>query len=130
MLLGAPIGETALNTHLDKAKKQFHEFATKIQNIGAHAAFFLLKNCFALPKFLYILRTATCFKRPDLLHAIDSEVRSALSTILNVCIDEQKWSQSALPAKLGGLGVLAVSEWPVARSSHHSTQHSSFDAGF
>ena len=67
----------------------------------------LLRNAFALPKILYILRTAPCFSSPilsDLDHNIIIQ-RSVLEAICNVSLKDVSWSQASLPISAGGLGI-------------------------
>ena len=63
------------------------------------------KNCFSLPKLLYVLRTSTCFNHPALLKKFDKTVRDGLSEVCNVTFDDISRTQPALPAEMGGLGV-------------------------
>ena len=54
---------------------------------------------------MYLLRTAPCFLSP-LLKSFDLELRSCLSTILNVnLVDDSTWTQATLPTGSGGIGV-------------------------
>ena len=69
----------------------------------------MLKNCFCLLKFLYFLRTRTCFNHPALLEKYDKTVRDGLSKVCNVNIDNISSTQLALPAEMGGLGVSSSS---------------------
>ena len=69
----------------------------------------MLKNCFGLPKLLYFLRTSTCFIHPALLKKYDKTVRDGLSKVCNVNFDDILSTRLALPAGMGGLGVLSAS---------------------
>ena len=71
--------------------------------------FFMLKNCFSLPKLLCFLRTSTCFNHPALLDKYDKTVRDGLSIEWNVNFDDISSTQLALPAEMGGLGVSSAS---------------------
>ena len=71
--------------------------------------FFMLKNCFSLPKLLYFLRTSTCFIHPALLEKYDKTMRDGLSKACNVNIDNISSTQLALPAEICGLGVSSAS---------------------
>ena len=71
--------------------------------------FFMLKNCFSLPKLLYFLRTSTCFNHPALLDEYNKTVRDGLSKVCNVNFDNISSTQLALPAEMGGLGVSSAS---------------------
>ena len=80
-----------------------------VEKLDAHYGFFMLKNCFSLPKLLYFLRTSTCFNHPALLEKYDKTVRDGLSKVCNVNFDDISSTQLALPAEMGGLGVSSAS---------------------
>ena len=69
----------------------------------------MLKNCFSLPKLLYLLRTSTCFDHPAFLEKYDKTVRDGLSKVCNGNYDNISSTQLALPAEMGGLGVSSAS---------------------
>ena len=108
-LLGSPIQETATSNILNDKLKELNILATRLQELDAHDALFLLKNCFFIPKLLYILRTAPCYDS-DVLKDFDSTIRSALQNILNVVMDDNTWAQCSLPVAMGGLGVRSASD--------------------
>ena len=71
----------------------------------AQDALLLLRNSFAIPKALYILRTAPCFLSEQ-LEVFDGALRSILSQVLNIDLDQDMaWLQASLPVRAGGLGV-------------------------
>ena len=61
-------------------------------------------NALAMPKLLYILRTAPCSNNPR-LSIFDDTLRQGLSTILNVSLSDDQWLQASLPVQKGGLGI-------------------------
>ena len=68
-------------------------------------ALFLIHCALAIPKTLYLLRTAPCFHSP-LLEVFDQELRSLLNLTLNIPFeDHHTWLQATLPVGCGGLGV-------------------------
>ena len=66
-LLGAALGEKSIDTILEKKNEESKHLCTNIKDIPNHQAFFLIENCFALPKFLYIFRTSAVFKKDKIL---------------------------------------------------------------
>ena len=78
--------------------------ARRLGLIPAHAALYLLKNALAIPKLLYLLRTAPCFSSPE-LNRYDELLRTALSSLLNTDLPQRAWSQANLPVRGGGVGV-------------------------
>ena len=80
-----------------------------VKKLDAHDGFFMFKICFSLPKFLYCLRTSTCFNHSALFETYDKTVRDGLSKVCNVNFDDISSTQLALPAEMGGLGVSSAS---------------------
>ena len=62
----------------------------------AHHGFFMLKNCFSLPKMLYFWRIRTCFNHPALLEEYGETVRDGLSKVGNVIFDDISSTQLAI----------------------------------
>ena len=68
VLLGAPIANSeGIDASLSNKLTEFQRLANKLKQLSAHDAFFLLKNCFSLPKLQYILRCAPCAESQILL---------------------------------------------------------------
>ena len=103
-LLGAPIHAAAIDGVLTEKLDHLSLMAERLESLDSHDALFLLKNCFALPKLMYFLRSAPCFKS-DMLKSYDERLRKCLETILNVELDGDAWTQCSLPVSQGGLGV-------------------------
>ena len=55
-------------------------------------------------KLLYLLRTSECADNP-LLSRFDNTLRTELTTILNVDLNDDQWTQASLPVGDGGLGI-------------------------
>ena len=92
-LLGAPIGDDdEVNEIISVKIEEFQRLANRLKQLSAHDAFFLLKNCFSLPKLQYILRCAPCY-RSQLLQRYDSSIRDTLQDILNSELSETAWNQ-------------------------------------
>ena len=72
-----------------------------VTKLDAHYSFYLLKNCFSLPKLLYFLRTSPCFEELDLLHQNDSIIR--MSILMKAAI-LRRFSQSPK----GGIGIASA----------------------
>ena len=81
-----------------------------VTKLDAHYAFYLLKNCFSLPKLLYYLRTSPCFEELDLLQQYDSIIRKSLSKISNVNFIESSFSQAIISVSKGGIGIASASQ--------------------
>jgi len=64
----------------------------------------LLKNCFALPKLLYILCASPSYLNGAQRGAFNRTVCETVCKISNVAFNDSTWMQAALPVKQGGLG--------------------------
>ena len=103
-LLGSALGESATTREITNKSENFKKFSAKLQLLHRHDGFFLLKNCFAMPKLLYFLRTCPVFAAADDLHGMDRTLLTTCEEICNVSLLD-KSEMVGLPAKMGGLGV-------------------------
>jgi hypothetical protein len=64
-LLGAPVGgQRVITSTLIAKPSEMQQLSDGPKYLNIQYAFFLLKNCFSLPKLLYILRCAPCVECP------------------------------------------------------------------
>ena len=105
ILLGSPLGPKSPADLLEKKINEMENVNGIVAKLDAHYGFFMLKNCFSLPKLLCLLRTSTCFNHPALSEQYDKTVRDGLSKVCNVNFDDISSTQLALPAEKSGLGV-------------------------
>ena len=61
ILLGSPLTSTAIRP----------KFQHKHSILDRHPTYFLLKNCFSMPKLMYLLRSSPTLQHPDLLADFD-----------------------------------------------------------
>ena len=104
-LLGAPLGRQAMSSVLGKKISELSSMGDRLSWISSHHALFLLKNCFTLPKLLYILRTSPCFAQP-LLQSFDDLQIYLLRSLLNIRLDDRASQQASLPVRFGGIGII------------------------
>lgn len=109
-LLGAPITEEAEERILIKTHNKLKIMFERIGTLNYHMAYFLLKNCFSIPKLTYLLRSTGYFKHKLLLNAIYEDIRTTLETICNSKFNFDKWSLISLPVRCGGLGIRKSTE--------------------
>ena len=115
-LLGSPIGSSIDEALLDKVEA-LRKMKSRLSLLSSQDALIFLCHFFAIPKFLYILRTTPCFSSPCLA-IYYAEMRSTLmSEALNINFScESAWSQATLPVCFGGIGVFRTSQlapsWP------------------
>ena len=69
LILGSPIGEVCRKELLYEKIKELEKVSDVIDKLDAHYGFYLLKNCFSMPKLLYFLRTSPCFLQKDFWNA-------------------------------------------------------------
>ena len=104
-LLGSPIGgPQSINQVLYTKKASLERLGERLRLLHSHDDLCLLKNALALPKVLYVLRTAPCFDSP-ILPELDSLQKSLLEDICNVHLSDEAWAQASLPVRAGGLGI-------------------------
>ena len=102
----SPIGQSAsidaaITSWVEALKFMGHRFTP----FRKHDALILLWHSFAIPRILYILRTAPCFSSPC-LESFDRELRSIIGAVLNISLEEDSaWSQATLPVGSGGIEV-------------------------
>ena len=124
-LLGSPLGDDeCVSAALAEKVEALRRLGERLQLLTAHDALILLRNCFALPKLSYTLRTAPCF-RSAALETYDDCLREILGTVTNNMLerDSKAWMQATLPEKLGGLGIRSAVR--VAPSAYLASVHSS-----
>ena len=126
-LLGTPIGsvgliDSILMSKVDKLKI----IEERLQHLSSQDALLILRNSMAIPKVLYILRTAPCYLS-DQLNTFDDALRSILSDVLNSDLsNEQAWLQASLHVRAGGLGVRRAAQLaPSAYLASAALLHSS-----
>ena len=109
-LLGAPILQEANEVVLYEKLDSLKTMAERLKLLSSHDALFLLRQCFAIPKVMYLLRTSTAFRNSVWCEEFDETLRKSLQSILNVELEGSVWEQCSLPIKLGGLGIRKVSD--------------------
>ena len=113
-ILGSPMSTTSRRDLLSKKLIELERLFDVVTKLDAHYGFYLLKNCFSLPKLLYFLRTSACFEEVDLLNRYDSIVRKSLAKICNVNFSETSYTQAILPVSRGGIGIAWASQIALA----------------
>ena len=122
--MGSPLGDDGCVAVAIREKVEALErLGERLKRLTAHDALLLLRNCFALPKLMYILRTAPCFRLPA-LQSYDDCLREILSHVTNNNLErgDSAWEQATLPVGLGGLGIRSAVD--VAPSAYLSSAHS------
>ena len=104
-LLGAALGEKSIDTKLEKKNEEFKRLCTNIKDIPNHRAFFIIKNCFAIPKLLNIFRTSVVFKKDKIFQEMHDNLKYTMESVMNISVGRDTWTQLKLPVKLGGFGL-------------------------
>ena len=110
ILLCSPLTSTAIRPQFQHKLYIFKALTEKLSLLDRHPAYFLLKNCFSMPKLMYLLRSSPTFQHPDLLADFDDCVKSCATDICNASFDDIDWIQATLHIILGGIGLRRVSE--------------------
>ncbi len=121
-LLGAPLLTDAIPLVMEEKTAQLGRLVSRVSILSSHHAFFLLKNCLALPKLLYVLRCSPVWQFSGKLQEFDAVLRRGLVSVCNIRLDNTAWSQATLPVALGGLGLRRADELslPAYLASAHS----------
>jgi len=100
----------------------FDNIIDNLELIELHQAFFILKNCLSIPKLIYLLRSAPCFKCKEQLEVFDTAIKTNMEKICNVSFGEENWSQASLSIRHAGLGLRSVADLslPCFLSSSHA----------
>ena len=104
------MGANACRVLLNKKMIELQRLSEVVTKLDAHYGFYLLKNCFSLPKLLYFLRSRPCFEELDLLQQNDSIIRKPLSKIRNVNFIESSYTQAIFPVSKRGIGIVSTSQ--------------------
>lgn len=107
-LLGSPIFLSAVLEAINARNQLFLTAHERLKDLSAHVAIVMLRMCFALSKVTYLLRTTPTWLCPEEVSLYDNALTSVVESFLNVSLDENQWSQAALPIRYGGLGVRCV----------------------
>ena len=110
ILPGSPLTSTAIRPQLQHKLSIFKAMTEKLSILDGHPAYFILKNCFSMPKLMYLLRSSPTFQHPDLLPDFYDCLMSCESDICNVSFDGIGWIQATLPIRLGAIGLRRASD--------------------
>ena len=121
-MLGAPIHTSGVDSALMAKCSQLESVLPRLMKMAAHEAFFLLRSCFAVPRLLYLLRSAPCSSSPGTTR-LDDIIKGALTSICNIKLDADSWAQASLPVRWGGIGVRSTVD--LAPSAFLSSLHAS-----
>jgi hypothetical protein len=120
-MLGSPLSPEGVDAALRAHAAQLREIGPRLIKLASHEAFFMLKSCFATPRLMFLLRSAPVFKsayQSDMSRA----VRDSLSSIININLEDEAWSQASLPVRWGGIGIRDVES--LAPSAYLGCYHS------
>ena len=82
-VLTGPAIDKALSIQIDDLTRA----VSRLTRLQVHDGLILLRNCFSMPKLLYILRTWPCSGN-QLLEKFDMVLREGLTKILNIDLDD------------------------------------------
>ena len=120
-ILCSPILESGIKDTFSKKRSILSQMFSRLLLIDFHPAFFLLRNCFSIPKLLYILRFAPCYESPDELGKIDGILRKCAVDICNVHFVDTDWRIATLPIRFGGLGLRSV--FDISKVAYLASMH-------
>ena len=105
IFLGSPVGGIeAIEDTIEAKVADLQRLSERLPLLEAHDSLCLLRSAFAIPKLLYILRTAPCFLSPS-LDRFDGLQRSLIESICDIQLSDASWIQASLPIHSRGLGI-------------------------
>ncbi len=107
-VLGSPLMDTGIENFARRKFEKILVLINRLSSLQTHYAYFVLKNCIAIPKLTFLLRTTPLWKFPNLLTDMDMKIKTALEKITNVGLNSTQWTQSSLPVNFGGLGIRSL----------------------
>ena len=106
ILLGAPLSAGQhLDAVLESKRQELQRLSQRLELMPSHDCLYLLRNVLTAPRLMYLLRTAPCSGSPE-LSKFDALIRESLSTMLNIDLDDDRWTQASLPVRWEGLGAV------------------------
>lgn len=109
--MGTPITDNAFENVFTKKLSELKLLFERLLELdNYHIAFYILKNCFAIPKLVFLLRTSPTWNRKDLIEEADCQIKSTLESLTNSKLDENTWIMASLPVNSGGIGVRRVQD--------------------
>jgi hypothetical protein len=109
-LLGCPILDEAIPLFFSKKIEKFSLLSANLCKIYPHISLFLLRHCFWITKFIYLLRCCPVWKFKHFCLELDNIIHSILEKILNIKFSNRSWAQAKLPVRFGGLGIRSISD--------------------
>jgi len=121
-LLGSSLHQDSTPLYLEAKTKMLDNIIENLELIEPHQEFFILKNCLSIPKLIYLLRRAPCFKCKEKLEVFDTAIKTNMEKICNVSFGNENWSQASLPIRHAGLGLCSAADLslPCFLSSSHA----------
>ena len=84
-VLGSSLTHEAIAPILSSKLGDIRRLCSKLEKVDPHHAFTLLRNCFSMPKLVYILRTCPTFVEPMILLEFDSIVLLFRAFPMSLC---------------------------------------------
>ena len=81
-----------MDNALEKKIADLEVMTTRLSLLPAHAALFLIKNALAIPKLIYVMRTAPYYQSKKLM-TYDNTLKASLASLLNVELTDTTWNQ-------------------------------------
>lgn len=108
-LLGTSITDNAFDKVFKKKLTELKLLFERLVDLdNFHIAFYILKNCFAIPKLVFLLRTTPSWNHEDTLAEFDCLIKSTLETLTNAQLENDTWTLASLPINFGGIGIPRV----------------------
>lgn len=89
-LLGTPISDNASKKVFEKNLKELKLLFQRLdEQDNYHIALYILKNCYSLPKLIFLLRTTPTWKTKESMEDFDIKIKSAVESLTNSKLDSE-----------------------------------------
>jgi hypothetical protein len=115
-LLGAPFGSTAFcSEHTRKRKQKAEQLLKEVAGLqDTQSAMHLLRQCVSFCKLAYSVRIVPPCMHREALQEFTTDVKAAVTEMLDAEVDDRAWGQAKLAIKRSGLGLRAAEDHAAA----------------
>ena len=104
--------------HLEAKTKTLGNIIENLELTEPHQAFFILKNCLSIPKLIYLLRSAPCFKCKKELEVFDTAIKTNMETICNVPLEKKTGHKHPYQSDMQAWASIPQQTYPCHVSCH------------
>ena len=112
-LLRSPENIQGIPGTINEKREAFARMTSKLEVLNPHQAFVLLKNAFAIPKLLYVLRASPAYLCREVLLIFDRALFDSLGRVANLSLEGDVCKQVWFLANFSRLGCKRAGDIPL-----------------